>query len=123
MQRTGECGYCGQSRMVDAPPDMPQEDVDRLATKNCNCDQAVKVRNARANYHNAMETIANLFVGNEEPLGELFREAYDIIGEGCALRMTLKVDETRTYVMTWNSKESAPQINRIDKQEANTVLG
>lgn len=69
-----------------------------------------------------METIDNLFVGSEEPVGELFRMAYDLVSSSQILSVTVRVSENRTYTETYNEKECAPQIKMKEKQEANTVL-
>ena len=125
MQRAGECMYCHQTRMVEADADVIQEDVDHIATEECTCPEAVKARDvekAKMERIRAMNTIDNLFIGDEEPVGELFRMAYDLVGFGKILSVTVRVSENRTYTETYNAKEGAPQIKMKEKQEATTVL-
>ena len=122
MQRAGECMYCHQTIMVEADEDVVQEDVDHIATEECTCQEAVSARNARKARRRAMDTIDNLFIGAEEPVGELFRMAYDLVGCREILSVTVRVSENRTYTEKYNAKEGAPQIKMKEKQEATTVL-
>ena len=114
--------YCHQTRMVEADEDVVQEDVDHIATEECTCQEAVSARNARKARRRAMDTIDNLFIGAEEPVGELFRMAYDLVGCREILSVTVRVSENRTYTEKYNAKEGAPQIKMKEKQEATTVL-
>ena len=43
---TGTCKYCGQVRMVRYAEGKTQEDLDRIATSECDCDGAQRERNA-----------------------------------------------------------------------------
>ena len=122
MQRTGECLFCHQTRMVEANPDASQHDVDLIATEMCQCPDGMKERNARKARMRAMDTIENLFVGSEEQIGELFRGAYDLVNNGEILKVTVKVSENRTYTESFNTREGAPQISMKEKQEATKVL-
>lgn len=39
-QKTGACRFCGQIHVVDAPKMAGQDEIDELASRMCNCDEA-----------------------------------------------------------------------------------
>ncbi len=40
VQKVGFCKYCGQIVMVEAPEELPPEELNELASQQCNCDEA-----------------------------------------------------------------------------------
>lgn len=41
---TGFCRYCNQARIIDAPQGSAPEDLNELATNECDCDKAIRAR-------------------------------------------------------------------------------
>lgn len=44
---TGFCRYCNQARIIDAPEGSGPEDLNDLATEDCDCDEAIRQRERR----------------------------------------------------------------------------
>ena len=41
---TGFCRYCNQARIIDAPQGSAPEELNELATNECDCDEAIRAR-------------------------------------------------------------------------------
>lgn len=48
VKATGFCRFCNQARMIDAPEGSGPEDLNDLATEDCDCDEAIRQRERRA---------------------------------------------------------------------------
>ncbi len=60
---TGTCKYCGQVRMVRYAEGKTQEDLDRIATSECDCDGAQRERNALYEESKARTAIGKVIIG------------------------------------------------------------
>ncbi len=70
--REGVCKYCGQIRMVNAKPSIPQEDVNIIASKECDCFSAQMHRKRDRQYEKASVNIEKIFKDRPE-MAEILR--------------------------------------------------
>ena len=76
IERFGTCAYCGQGKMIDAPEDKSQAEIDALVTEECNCIDAREVRNKRER-REKIEEFVNAHFG--ENLRPFIHESVDLI--------------------------------------------
>ena len=76
IERFGTCAYCGQGKMIDAPEDKSQAEIDALVTEECNCIDAREVRNKRERREKIEEFINSHFGENLRPF---IHESVDLI--------------------------------------------
>ena len=60
-KETGFCRYCNQARIIDAPPGCAPEDMNELATEECDCDDARRAREKKRRMEAAGMWAKNLF--------------------------------------------------------------
>lgn len=98
--RNGVCKYCGQIRMVKSEALTPQDDVDALASKECDCFDAKAQRNQDRKYEKARCNIDIIFKNDPETaeiLNMAARKIADDKIDGIAVkcgRMTAKISGT-----------------------------
>ena len=44
IEKPAVCAYCGSQRFVNVKPDVPEEELNLLATQTCDCDGAIAAR-------------------------------------------------------------------------------
>lgn len=59
-QKHGVCCFCGQIATVEEPAGWRQEDIDRLAAEQCDCDGAAEYRGREKRKENAIIAIVEM---------------------------------------------------------------
>lgn len=76
IESTGFCKYCKQAVMIKASEDATQEELNDIASKECNCKEAEYQRKREMQLNAAGEYLKNLF-GENNPL--LFKAMYETV--------------------------------------------
>ena len=66
IDRIGTCWWCQQTRMVKVPPEATQEEADKEAVMQCNCEGAKEVQRTETKIAVAQDTIKNKLIIKEE---------------------------------------------------------
>ena len=88
-ERTGFCKYCGQAQMVEAAVDVSQEELDELATRQCNCGEAKEQRKKQKRMENAELWARSNFSENNGEV-QTVMNAVKAVGEYVFDNMTIK---------------------------------
>lgn len=112
--REGVCRYCGQVRMVTLEASASQEDVDMLATKECDCPSAKIQRDRDQRYEKASRNIEKIFKDSQETAEILKMAAKKIVND--------EIDSVAVKCGRMTGKASATskgtiKVSRTDKDE------
>ena len=75
----GFCKYCKQAVMIQAPEDATQEQLNKIASKECSCKEADYQRKRELQLGASKEYIHNLFYDNNPLLCKAMYEAVEAI--------------------------------------------
>ena len=78
----GTCRFCGQRRLVRFAGGMSQEELDRIATDECNCDGAIRERNIRYEASKARTAAAKVIAPRFPDAAKILSEAADATAHG-----------------------------------------
>ena len=67
-QQSGFCKYCNQLRLIEAPEGSSAADLNELATRECDCDEAIRQRERRAKMEAAGAWAKNVFSNQDGQL-------------------------------------------------------
>ena len=114
VARKGECKYCRSMRIVNSEEELSQEELDRIASEECDCAGAKLARKKEESRRFAYEYADGLFESKPEAR-ELMRAAITAVSEGTVNKATIKVGKN-TYTITINS-DSEIKIQKVYKDE------
>lgn len=100
ITRKGECRYCHNMRIVQAEEDLSQDELDRIASEECDCAGANLARKKEDSKRRAFEWAENIFNSKPEALA-LMKAAITAINEAVIGRMSMKIGKN-TYTVTMN---------------------
>lgn len=102
---TGTCKYCGQVRETFVPEEIEktQENLDRLATEQCDCEKAGKERAKRQAAERSKDTLGKMLSRWPEAAEEA-KTLVDLVSKGELEAVTLKVPASTTVKISENSK-------------------
>jgi len=89
-QQSGFCKYCKQLRLIEAPEGSSPADLDELATRECDCDEAIRQRERRAKMEAAGAWAKNVF-SNQDGQLQVALYAIKATFEGAIDYVTLKI--------------------------------
>lgn len=76
----GTCKFCKNLRMIETEEDLTQAELDRIATEECDCPDALVERNRRIKIEAAREYINNEFdKAEQQDVRGVFRNAVDAV--------------------------------------------
>ena len=84
-QYTGCCIYCGQTQLVVAGEDLTEDEINKLATLQCNCDEAQALQKVEQKKTYAEANIKRLFEGDCAGLRHVLLES-----TGCLAAQNIK---------------------------------
>ena len=67
-QQSGFCKYCNQLRLIEAPEGSSPADLNELATRECDCNEAIRQRERRAKMEAAGAWAKNVFSNQDGQL-------------------------------------------------------
>lgn len=91
FEAVGFCKYCKESRMVEAPEDATQEQLDQLATDECTCQGAYAEREREQQHEYAVYEIENIIKPRSEAAAVIFRDNIENIQMGKIKQITATV--------------------------------
>ena len=95
---TGTCKYCGQVHETFVPEEIEetQENLDRLATEQCDCEKAEKAREKRQAVEKSKTTLEKMLSKWPEAAEEA-KTLVNLVSKGALEMVTLKVPTTLTF--------------------------
>lgn len=105
---TGFCNYCSQGRLVDVPDneEFTQDELNRIATDECECPQAIAHREREDKIERAEYYINNLVPEQEEHAKPLLRAAVPLLIDRMIKKMSINVDGRVTYAIYRGKEDS-----------------
>lgn len=100
----GTCRFCGQRRLVRYAGGLTQEELDKIATDECNCDGAIKERNIRYETSKARTAVEKVIMPRYPEAGETLKEAADSTAHGLFHAVTIGLGDGAKATMTVNRK-------------------
>lgn len=85
----GTCRFCGQRRLVRYAGGLTQEELDKIATDECNCDGAIKERNIRYETSKARTAVEKVIMPRYPEAGAILKEAADSTAHGLFHAVTI----------------------------------
>ena len=113
---TGFCDFCSQGRLVGVPDDreFSQDELNRIATDECECEKAKRHREREDKIERAEYYINNLVPDKEEHTKPLLRSAVPLLLDHTIKKMSLNVDGRVTYAI-FRGKEDSIIAQRQEK--------
>lgn len=100
----GTCRFCGQRRLVRYVGGLTQEELDKIATDECNCDGAIKERNIRYETSKARTAVEKVIMPRYPEAGAILKEAADSTAHGLFHAVTIGLGDGAKATMTVNRK-------------------
>ena len=117
LARKGECKYCHSMRIVNSEEEMTQQDLDRIASEECDCEGANLARKKEESMTRAFEWVENIFKPKPEALS-VMHAAIIAVSEAVIKRMSMKIGKN-TYTVTMNN-DGEIRISNVFKDEDTT---
>lgn len=102
---TGECKYCGKMRIVAADIDSTVEELNELASEDCDCNGASLARKLHTEAEVARVNIDNLFE-NEPETAAILKEAIEPIQNGKIRKITIAINSKTKASLNKTNKDS-----------------
>lgn len=105
MARTkiGYCKYCGNSRMIEEPEDtdheLDQEEIDRIATWECDCKAAQKARRIEEERLTCVDNIKGLIYDDYPDIAEIMTESIPLVQTGDMTKLVINTGDDRRLTM------------------------
>ena len=100
----GTCRFCGKRRLVRYAGGLTQEELDKIATDECNCDGAIKERNIRYETSKARTAVEKVIMPRYPKAGAILKEAADSTAHGLFHAVTIGLGDGAKATMTVNRK-------------------
>lgn len=100
--RKGECRYCHAMRLIEQSEDLTQEELDRIASEECDCDGARLAQSKEESRRFAFEWAEGIFESKPEAL-TVIRAAILAVNEAVVSRVSMKIGKN-TYTVTMNAR-------------------
>lgn len=100
----GTCRFCGQRKLVRYVGGLTQEELDKIATDECNCDGAIKERNIRYEASKARTAVEKVIMPRYPEAGVILKEAVDSTAHGLFHAVTIGLGDGAKATMTVNRK-------------------
>lgn len=100
----GTCRFCGKRRLVRYAGGLTQEELDKIATDECNCDGAIKERNIRYETSKARTAVEKVIMPRYPEAGAILKEAADSTAHGLFHAVTIGLGDGAKATMTVNRK-------------------
>lgn len=80
--KVGICAYCGQARNVSTEEDLDQEQLDELATEQCECPDGYPYRKKKMQREACLENIRELIAEKDPGIAKIFESCINPLQEG-----------------------------------------
>lgn len=115
-QKSGICAYCKQIRFVMADADASPDELNELATEQCDCTAARMEQEKKQRLQSAVNWIDEVFVGEQERQKDAVKAMVKEVFSGNIRGASLRLNEKTTLRIVINSKGFL-KIERIIKEQ------
>ncbi|MDO4285570.1 MAG: hypothetical protein Q4C60_09590 [Eubacteriales bacterium] len=98
VTQTGWCRYCGSSLLIEVLPRTPQEELNDIATQECDCDQAQYAREREGKIRRAQITVKNLSA-SEPAAGGILERCIEPLIDREIKKVSINVNGRVTYTL------------------------
>ena len=88
MEGIGTCKYCGQTAMITTVGEVPQTELDQMATDKCLCVEAASERRKKERKSKLEQYIKKTF---DEPLDKFIHDAFELVDDVQVDDITIKI--------------------------------
>ena len=115
-QYTGCCIYCGQTKLITAGEGLTDDEVNKLAILECNCDEAQAVQKVEQKKTYAEANIKRLFAED----GESFTEMLLSMVDGLAKQNIKKISAVSAMGIRaqLTAKENSIKVERTEVKKS-----
>lgn len=111
-QYTGCCIYCGQTKLVVGGDELTQEEIDKIATLQCGCDDAQALQKIEQKITYAQANIERLFAADGGAVMEVLLNAVEPLACQRIKKATLVTGEGIRATLT--AKENSIKVERVE---------
>lgn len=111
MEYTGKCIYCGQNQIVVAGDGLNEEEVNKLATYQCNCIEAKVIQKVEEKKNTAEMNIKKLYENDSLELRRLLIYSLPMLAKRTVRKITIQTEDGTKAVLT--GKENSIKCDRI----------
>lgn len=117
----GTCRFCGQMRIVSADVDMTIDELNELASEECDCEGARLFKKRRTEAEVARENVDNLFADHHPCAAAVLKECIELVQDGRLKEVNLKITPKVKAQLKKTNKDSI-QVNKTvtTKEELDT---
>ncbi len=110
---TGWCKYCGQAKtvQVDDQKEYTQEELDRIADSECDCDLAKKAQEKDNRIRRAKDSINKITLDGEKDVGDFLKNVLPLLADHRIKKISVNLNGIVTYAM-WRGSEDQLNIQR-----------
>lgn len=109
-QHMGACIYCGQTQMVTGGEDLTPEEIDKLATLQCNCDAAQALQKLEQKKTYAEANVRTLFENDGSAAVDLLLRAVTPLASKNIKKLSLVTTDGVKATLT--AKENSIKVER-----------
>ena len=118
---TGYCEYCRQPRIVQVKEDtLTQEDYNKIATWECDCDIATEKREREIEERQVKENIKKIIEPVNNAVADAMIECIGILESRSAKKVTINTDYGVTYRMAKTAKGVKVSLTTNETKEIDT---
>ena len=115
-QVTGCCVYCGQTKIVVGGDDMTEEQIDKQATLQCDCDEAQWLQRAARKKTYADANIKRLFADDGQMILNMLLELTEPLALQRIKKFTATTEEGIRATLT--AKENSIKVERTEVKKS-----
>ena len=116
-ERVGTCKYCGQISVVKSDKVLTEVELNNEATWNCNCPEAVAVRERELNLRTAKNAVEALFKDMEKE-ADFLKMACELLADGTLKSVNIDTGGTVKATLRVTTKGKIRVTRKMsDKQE------
>lgn len=116
----GVCRHCGQSRLIQTVGEITQDKADEMASSQCDCPEAKKLRNRQSKIHKANEWAELRFERAPEVIA-LFQEVFRSVTNNEVEKVSIKANEwTHNVFLDSDGYLTVKSSKKVDEEESFT---
>ena len=117
---TGACIYCGQTQYIEYLGDITGAELDREATKRCNCDLGEKARQAEASAECAVDNIKSLFEADFPEVAAILKGSVVSLIKGEVRGISIDTGKKVTARLSMTAKGDV-KVERVENKKTALV--
>ena len=115
-QHTGCCIYCGQTQLVVGGETMTEDDINKQATLQCNCDEAQFLQKIEQKKTYAEANVKRLFADDGQALTAMLLETVPLLACQKVRKFTATTAEGIKATLT--AKENSIKVERTEVKKS-----